>query len=59
MFGAGVTFALDKGSAAGLSKVQMAKTINQQTQVINAQAAELENVKAELAEIKQMIRAKK
>ena len=59
MFGAGVTFAMDKPAASGLSKVQMAKTINQQSQVINAQAQELQNVKAELAEIRQMLQEKK
>ena len=66
MFGAGVTFAVDKPAAGGLSKVQMAKTINQQSQVINAQAQEitaqaqeLQNVKAELAEIRQMLQEKK
>lgn len=59
MFGAGVTFAVDKPMANDISKAEMAKTINVQAQQINAQTQAIrtladDNAKqaAEIAELK-------
>ncbi len=59
MFGAGVTVAVDKPMANGMSKVQLVKTVNAQAEKLQQQdainealIAEIKQLKAEMAEMK-------
>ncbi len=55
MFGAGVTFAVDKPIANGLSKVQMAKQLNAQASMLEDQRRLIENQQREIQELKAVV----
>jgi hypothetical protein len=64
MGGAGLSIGLNKGAAKGLSKASMAKAMNAQAneivaqkQLIQNQQAQLDAQKAEIEELKQMVRS--
>ena len=64
MGGAGLSIGLNKGAAKGLSKASMAKAMNAQAneivaqkQLIENQQAQLDAQKAEIEELKQMVRS--
>ncbi len=64
MFGAGVAFAIDKPTTMSLSKVQMARVINNQAekldnaiQVINKQQAQLDAQSKQIAELQAAVNA--